>query len=154
MHLLTHRVVLAMCTESCNVGDMNDIAAHWQVEGQSAFFVVEDDLGAVVGSAAVKLGGLPLPTAKPSDDSPLVSTVWKVSTLQSARGGGVARLLMLATEEWAREAGAAEMHLMTASSGAKRFYERIGYTLSGGSKRGTQFSTWRKVLPPRAAELS
>jgi len=146
LHFVTRRMVARMCAQECETGDMADIAARWQVPGERAFFVAEDGAGRVIGSAAVRRGGLREGDGRGKDEG-RVCSVWKVSTLRSARGGGVARLLMQAVEEWAASVGAAEVQLMTASSGAKRFYERIGYGLAAGSKQGTQFSVWRKALP-------
>ena len=154
LHWATHNAITQNCLEACISGDMADIAAHWQVEGDSAFFVAElvSD-GSVVGSVAVKRGGLADADAPPGDPltEPRSCSIWKVSTAPHARGLGVARLLMAEAERWAaggpRRARAHRMVLMTASPGAKIFYAKLGYELQEGSALGTQFSVWSKPLP-------
>jgi len=154
LHWVTHNAITQNCAEACSVGDMSDIAAHWQVEGDSAFFVAEliSD-GTVVGSVAVRRGGLADHDAPPGSPltEPRSCSVWKVSTAPQARGLGVARLLMAEAENWAaggpRRARAHRVVLMTASPGAKMFYAKLGYELQEGSALGTQFSVWSKPLP-------
>ena len=150
LHVATRALIAAMCDEACTTGDMSDIATHWQVAGESAFFVAELD-GTVVGSVAVRRGGLDEDESAPPGSRPLKQpeccSVWKVSTSAAARGAGVARLLMAEAERWAIEQARAElMVLMTASPGAKLFYAKLGYALQDGSTRGTQFSVWSKPL--------
>ena len=150
LHVATRALIAAMCDEACTTGDMSDIATHWQVAGESAFFVAELD-GTVVGSVAVRRGGLDEDESAPPGSRPLkhpeCCSVWKVSTSAAARGAGVARLLMAEAERWAiSEAHAERMVLMTASPGAKLFYAKLGYALQDGSTRGTQFSVWTKPL--------
>ncbi len=150
LHAATHFAIARMCDAACATGDMADVAAHWQLPGVAAFFVAEDvATGAVVGSVAVRRGGLE-DAERARSDAPLLQpdacSVWKVSTLASARGTGVARALMRAAEAWACDAGAKRIVLMTGSSGAKRFYQRAKYTLTDGSLRGTEPSVWSKTL--------
>ena len=151
LHVATRALINAMCDEATTTGDMGDISAHWQVAGESAFFVAELADGTVVGSVAVRRGGLQedesaLPGTRPLKE-PRSCSVWKVSTSAAARGAGVARLLMAEAERWASaEARAERMVLMTASPGAKVFYAKLGYALQNGSTRGTQFSVWTKPL--------
>ena len=49
------------------------------------------------------------------------------------RGRGTGAALVAAAERWAREHGAAQLHLTTAlrREGAHRFYERLGYERTG-----------------------
>jgi GNAT superfamily N-acetyltransferase len=49
------------------------------------------------------------------------------------RGRGTGAALVAAAERWAREHGAAQLHLTTAlhRDGAHRFYERLGYERTG-----------------------
>jgi len=49
------------------------------------------------------------------------------------RGKGSGAALVAAAERWARERGAAQLHLTTAlhRDGAHRFYERLGYERTG-----------------------
>jgi GNAT superfamily N-acetyltransferase len=49
------------------------------------------------------------------------------------RGKGTGAALVAAAERWAREHGAAQLHLTTAlhRDGAHRFYERLGYERTG-----------------------
>ena len=49
------------------------------------------------------------------------------------RGKGTGAALVAAAERWAREQGAAQLHLTTAlhRDGAHRFYERLGYERTG-----------------------
>jgi GNAT superfamily N-acetyltransferase len=49
------------------------------------------------------------------------------------RGRGMGAALVAAAERWARERGAAQLHLTTAlhRDGAHRFYERLGYERTG-----------------------
>ncbi len=51
----------------------------------------------------------------------------------SHRARGIGEALVRAAEEWARERGAAGIHLTTANrrEGAHRFYERLGYAHTG-----------------------
>lgn len=142
-----------MCDDACARGDMADIAAHWQVAGQSAFFVAELTDGEVVGCVGVRRGGLndEATAAGGTLAEPRSVSVWKVSTHERARGLGVARRLMAAAEVWAAEEARAErVVLMTASSGAKAFYARLGYALVEGSTRGTELSVWIKELGAQA----
>jgi len=52
---------------------------------------------------------------------------------EGERGRGTGAALMAAAEAWARETGAASLHLTTARyrEEAHRFYERIGYEATG-----------------------
>ena len=145
----TALVIRQMVDEECAAGDMADIAASWQCVGRQ-FFVAEVN-GLVVGSVAVRLGGV-LDTPSPQSDAPagseVLASVWKVSTNKAHRGLGVAYELMAAAEQWASDAGASKMVLVTGSRGAKLFYARIGYELTSppGSRRGTEISYWAKPL--------
>lgn len=55
------------------------------------------------------------------------------AVLEEYRGAGIGRRLMEAAEAWGRERGAEVMLLdvSAANTGALRFYERLGYTVSG-----------------------
>jgi GNAT superfamily N-acetyltransferase len=152
LHALTHVLIGRMCDEECTSGNMGDISAHWQVPGCSAFFVAENaQSGDVIASVAVRRGGLRDEAGGTSAScalsEPEVCSVWKVSTRKDARGGGAARAVMAAAEAWAADVAKAErMVLVTGSPGAKRFYARAGYALTGGALRGTEASFWSKAL--------
>jgi GNAT superfamily N-acetyltransferase len=150
LHALTHLLIGRMCDEECTSGNMADIPSHWQVPGCSAFFVAEDaHSGDVIASVAVRRGGLRDEAGGTGGalSEPEVCSVWKVSTRKDARGCGAARAVMAAAEAWARDvANAQRMVLVTGSPGAKRFYARTGYALTGGALRGTEASFWCKAL--------
>lgn len=154
LHFVTYRAIRSLCDHDIQAGDMRDIPASWQREGESEFFVaVDQEAGTVLGCVAVKKGGWKeqfhkhsTAAAPTSVEVPTVCSVWKVSTAASARGMGVAKALMAKAEDWARSQGGQQMVLVTASPGAKAFYARLGYNLDGGSARGAQFSSWAKTL--------
>ncbi len=66
------------------------------------------------------------------DDHPWARVMSLVVT-ESERGRGTGAALMRAAEAWARENGAASLHLTAARhrEGAHRFYERVGYQATG-----------------------
>lgn len=148
LHVMLLRSIDDVCRKAIFAGDMCDIVSQWIQPPRSAFFVAEDG-GRVVGSIAVKRGGI-ADYSKGKDEQlehPEVCTVWKVSSRQDVRGKGIGRALMNRAEEWARMvAGAKSIELITGSIKAKAFYERIGYKLFKGSKIGALFSFWRKDL--------
>jgi GNAT superfamily N-acetyltransferase len=56
----------------------------------------------------------------------------EVLVVAAARGGGVGRALMVAAHDWAADQGIARVQVVVweANAGARRFYERLGYTTS------------------------
>ncbi|WP_342404314.1 GNAT family N-acetyltransferase [Brevibacillus sp. FSL K6-2834] len=62
--------------------------------------------------------------------APEVGKIERVAVLQSERGTGLGRLLMLAMEETARRQGFKRLKL-NAQTHAQRFYEKLGYTPAG-----------------------
>jgi GNAT superfamily N-acetyltransferase len=66
------------------------------------------------------------------DDLPW-ARVMALVVAESERGRGTGAALMRAAEAWARENGAASLHLTAARhrEGAHRFYEGIGYEATG-----------------------
>jgi ribosomal protein S18 acetylase RimI-like enzyme len=90
--------------------------------GESILYVAEAG-GAVVGFVQVY----------PTFASVELGAAWRLNDLyvaESARGHGIARLLMRAVQEGASEAGAIWIDLETARDNlnAQRLYEREGYT--------------------------
>jgi len=67
------------------------------------------------------------------NDDPPWARVMSLVVAEGERGRGTGAALMRAAEGWARENGAASLHLTTARyrEGAHRFYERIGYEATG-----------------------
>lgn len=148
MHVVLLRIIDGICRQAIFAGDMRDLVSQWVHPPRSVFLVAEIE-GAVVGSVAVKKGGIS-DASKGKDEEleqPGVCTVWKVSSRQDVRKRGVGRALMEKAEKWAREvAGASSVELMTGSIKAKAFYGRIGYRLFRGSTWGALISFWRKDL--------
>jgi GNAT superfamily N-acetyltransferase len=90
-----------------------------------ATFVAER-AGAVIGMVGVMRG------VAYNSDQPFARIVALVVDDQ-ARGSGAGAALVRAAEKWAREQGAASIHLTTAShrDGAHAFYSRVGYQATG-----------------------
>lgn len=149
LHLYMYWFISKMCIESTTNGDMADIKKHWQIPHFKEFFIAITPQGQVLGSVAVRKGGLDTDDKKTKDDAldePNACCVYKVTTKPSTRGHGVARKLMKAAEDWAVAEGATEMQLITASIGAKVFYSKIGYRNWYGEPDGATISKWLKVL--------
>ena len=54
-----------------------------------------------------------------------------VSVSESARRSGVGSELMKKAEDWAKEQGCTEMHLITINPAARAFYHHLGYHDTG-----------------------
>lgn len=149
LHLFMYWMISRMCIEATTTGDMANIKEHWQIPHYREFFVAVTPSGEVLGSVAVRKGGLDTDHDKNKNDTldePNSCCVYKVTTKSSMRGQGIARALMEFAEGWAIMEGATEMQLITASVGAKTFYKSIGYTNWYGEPEGPTISKWLKLL--------
>ena len=149
LHLFMYFMISRMCNEMITTGDMGDIKKHWQKPHFSEFFIAVTPQGEVLGSVAVRKGGLENDSNKTKGDrldEPFACCVYKVTTKASMRGQGIARTLMKAAEDWAVAEGSTEMQLVTASIGAKNFYKNMGYMNWYGEPDGATISKWLKVL--------
>lgn len=111
----------------------------WQQQGPecaSEFFVAEASLSpgaprSIVGCVAVMtrhtLYKESQAQARPSP--PGEASVWRLSTLATARRLGVARVLMAAVEAWAGGRGCEHISLVTGNAASKAFYARMGYSI-------------------------
>lgn len=148
LHVASLVSVDTMSRKDIYSGDMSNINKEWVVDGKRAFYIAEVGGGRVVGSVAVKRGGVKDYYKRDDEttDEPGIFSVWKLSTDSSERRGGVAMQLMKKAELWAMEHGASKIRLMTGSVKAKTFYKRIGYSLYDGSRTGARLSFWEKAL--------
>ncbi len=89
-----------------------------QSENEICVFVAEDAQGKT-------RGGL---TGSTSYGWLLIKTVW---VADGHRGSGLGKALMRRAEEWGRGLGCHAVWLDTSSPGAKRFYEKLGFTIFG-----------------------
>jgi ribosomal protein S18 acetylase RimI-like enzyme len=110
-------------------GEAHDVAAgaaflHARLErDQSILYLARSEHGAVLGFAHVY----------PTFASVELAAAWRLNdlyVLETARGQGIAALLMRAVREGAQDAGAVWIDLETArgNANAQRLYEREGYT--------------------------
>ena len=83
------------------------------------------------GGRVVAFAGMTMEWTPTSDDPIARLTALVVDRGERGRGTGAA--LVAAAEEWARGKGAKSIRLTTAAhrEGAHRFYERIGYAMTG-----------------------
>jgi ribosomal protein S18 acetylase RimI-like enzyme len=127
-------------------GERHDVAAAASflrarlVRGESILYIADAEDGAVVGFVQVY----------PTFASVELGAAWRLNDLyvaESARGHGVASLLMRAVQEGASEAGAVWIDLETARDNvnAQRLYEREGYA------RDDEFLHYVKSLTPPPA---
>jgi GNAT superfamily N-acetyltransferase len=92
--------------------------------GERALLVAEDSAGRIVGTVQMI-------TSQP-ENQPHRADVAKLLVHRRARRGGVARQLMLALEDAARDEGKTVLVLDTATGGnAERLYERLGWQRVG-----------------------
>lgn len=148
-HIRTLIAIDGICRKDIFSGDMTDIRSTWIVDKKSVFYVAEMGPGRVVGSVAVKCGGVKDYSKKEGEElsEPDSCSIWKLSTDSNVRRGGVAKRLMQQAEIWAREeAGAVRMRLVTGSIKAKGFYKRMGYQVYDGSALGARISYWEKLF--------
>jgi GNAT superfamily N-acetyltransferase len=83
------------------------------------------------GGRVVAFAGMTVEWTPTSDDP--IARLTALVVDQGERGRGTGAALVAAAEEWARGLGAKSIRLTTAAhrEGAHRFYERIGYALTG-----------------------
>lgn len=108
---------------------------------QRRYFLAERD-GVVVGMIS---GGL-------NDEHPGTRWMYGMYVTPSARGSGVAELLMAAVTEWARGEGASELFLHVTSSvvRARTFYQKLGFEPTGESFTMDRDSTLELVTMRRS----
>mmetsp|Transcript_9969 Transcript_9969/g.23763 ORF Transcript_9969/g.23763 Transcript_9969/m.23763 type:complete len:198 (-) Transcript_9969:60-653(-) len=82
--------------------------------------------GAIVGCCGVKRGTDEKKDVEDKSETDVFS-IWRLSVSEAARGMGLGSLLMIKTEEWAKEHGGKNMHLFTGNPAASKFYQKIGY---------------------------
>lgn len=127
-------------------GQVHDVAAAASFlrarleRGESIIYIAQAEDGAVVGFVQVY----------PTFASVELGAAWRLNDLyvaESARGHGVASLLMRAVRDGASEAGAVWIDLETARNNvnAQRLYEREGYA------RDDEFLHYVKSLNPPSA---
>jgi ribosomal protein S18 acetylase RimI-like enzyme len=127
-------------------GQVHDVAAAASFlrarleRGESIIYIAQAEDGAVVGFVQVY----------PTFASVELGAPWRLNDLyvaESARGHGVASLLMRAVRDGASEAGAVWIDLETARNNvnAQRLYEREGYA------RDDEFLHYVKSLNPPSA---
>ena len=94
-------------------------------DGEAALLIAERD-GRPVGYAMLTAG----PGAATWDLGDRVAEIETLSVLADERGGGVGAALMQASRRWALERGARSISVGLAhtNDGARRFYEREGFT--------------------------
>ena len=134
------RLAASANAEEGDVGpDGCNVAAHWAGTDRCMFVAVL--AGEVVGCCGVKLGkaegGPVLPLPAEGGDS-TVCSVWRVSVAQPVRRQGVGAALMARSEAWGREAGVAQLWLVTGNPLASQFYQKVGYRKVG----------WTEALAP------
>jgi len=108
---------------------------------QRCFFLAERN-ASVVGMIS---GGL-------NDEYPGTRWMYGMYVTPSARGSGVAALLVAAVEGWAREEGASELFLDVTSSvaRARAFYTKMGFALTGERHTMTRKPTLELVMMRRS----
>lgn len=101
----------------------------WMFERAARFkgcvFVAERD-GELLGYATVLAR---MPRTDPDDPVPEHAFLSEIVVREAARDAGVGQALMAAAEDYAKSRGAPEMRLTVwpENTGARRFYQRLGY---------------------------
>jgi GNAT superfamily N-acetyltransferase len=99
-------------------------------DGRTTGYLAAAADGQIVGSVSIAL----LPS--PSDGSmmaPLPTAEIGIAVLEDAQDAGVGTALMAAAEAWAAERGIRVilLDMSVRNEGAQRFYERLGYEITG-----------------------
>jgi predicted GNAT family N-acyltransferase len=85
--------------------------------------------------ALASLDGVPCGAGRLIFTAPSVARIQRMAVIDDVRGQGVGRALLEFLEQEARRRGATKLTL-SAQVQAKRFYEKAGYTASGGEQGG------------------
>jgi GNAT superfamily N-acetyltransferase len=112
-----------------------------QMAAQRCYWLAERD-GVVVGMIS---GG-------PNDDHPGTRWLYGMYVTPSARGSGVAALLVAVVEEWARGEGVSELFLHVGSSvtRARAFYTKMGFEPTAESHYMTREPTLELLTMSRS----
>lgn len=109
--------------------------ARWR--GQASSAAAGEDEVAIVAVADGRFVGMARGYLGPSEESQLQTVAWLIGVYVDPawRGYGIARALSAQVIDWARERGVAEVHLHVAdwNEAARRTYEELGFTASGGT---------------------
>ncbi len=99
-------------------------------EGQMSGYLAAVADGRVVGSVSIAL--LPTPSAG-SMVTPVPTAEVGIAVLENERNAGVGTALMAAAEAWAGARGvrAVILDMSARNAAARRFYERLGYGVTG-----------------------
>ena len=134
IYLSSARFHVALDPENYRVPDAAAAAARLrriiEDDGQSSGYLAAAVDGRVVGSVSIAL-------LQPPSDGSMVAAVPTaevgIGVLDDARDAGVGTILMAAAEQWAAERGIAwsSSTCRRRNTDAQRFYERLGYRVSG-----------------------